>query len=302
MMRQGRPYRSRITGRNSGCSWRASSPRRSSSCSSRACSCARLVLLQVVDYERFSELSQGNRFRIEPLPPTRGLDLRPQRPRDRREPAELGARRRSREEIDEPRRHADGARGARARRSARAQDVARARPFASRLRAREAQQPDRGAGRDASPCAGTFPGVDIQEALVAPLPVRRGERARDRLRRQHQPGRISSASTAATTPATSHIGKSGIERSYESDAARQGRLPPASRERSGPRAVRSVRRSAREDVPSIVGGLESKSPLPGTTSCCRSTCDCSSRRRRRSASCAARWSRSIRATATCSRS
>jgi penicillin-binding protein 2 len=34
---------------------------------------ARLVVLQVVEYERFSELSQGNRFRLEPLPPTRGL-------------------------------------------------------------------------------------------------------------------------------------------------------------------------------------------------------------------------------------
>lgn len=34
---------------------------------------ARLVQLQIVDYERFSELSQGNRFRIEPLPPTRGI-------------------------------------------------------------------------------------------------------------------------------------------------------------------------------------------------------------------------------------
>jgi penicillin-binding protein 2 len=36
---------------------------------------ARLVQLQVIDYERFSELSQGNRFRIEPLPPNRGLIL-----------------------------------------------------------------------------------------------------------------------------------------------------------------------------------------------------------------------------------
>src|SRR5215831_13003692 len=34
---------------------------------------ARLVVLQVVEYERFVELSQGNRFRLEPLPPTRGL-------------------------------------------------------------------------------------------------------------------------------------------------------------------------------------------------------------------------------------
>ncbi|MDX1562848.1 MAG: penicillin-binding protein 2, partial [Gammaproteobacteria bacterium] len=33
----------------------------------------RLVELQVVDYQRFSDLSQGNRVRIEPLAPTRGL-------------------------------------------------------------------------------------------------------------------------------------------------------------------------------------------------------------------------------------
>ena len=33
----------------------------------------RLVHLQVVSYSHFSELSQGNRIRIEPMPPTRGL-------------------------------------------------------------------------------------------------------------------------------------------------------------------------------------------------------------------------------------
>ena len=32
-----------------------------------------LVRLQIIDYQRFTELSQGNRFRIEPLPPNRGL-------------------------------------------------------------------------------------------------------------------------------------------------------------------------------------------------------------------------------------
>ena len=34
---------------------------------------ARLVQLQVFDYEMFAEQSQGNRFRIEAVPPTRGL-------------------------------------------------------------------------------------------------------------------------------------------------------------------------------------------------------------------------------------
>lgn len=34
---------------------------------------ARLVQLQVIDHQHFAERSQGNRFRIEPLPPNRGL-------------------------------------------------------------------------------------------------------------------------------------------------------------------------------------------------------------------------------------
>jgi penicillin-binding protein 2 len=33
----------------------------------------RLVQLQIVDYQQFAEMSQGNRLRIEPLAPTRGL-------------------------------------------------------------------------------------------------------------------------------------------------------------------------------------------------------------------------------------
>ena len=33
----------------------------------------RLVQLQILENERFVELSQGNRFRIDPMPPTRGL-------------------------------------------------------------------------------------------------------------------------------------------------------------------------------------------------------------------------------------
>ena len=36
---------------------------------------ARLVWLQVVKYDYFSDLSQGNRIRIEPVPPNRGLIL-----------------------------------------------------------------------------------------------------------------------------------------------------------------------------------------------------------------------------------
>jgi cell division protein FtsI/penicillin-binding protein 2 len=53
----------------------------------------RLVHLQILDYERFAELSQGNRFRIEPMP---RHHLRPSRRGDRGEPPDLGARRRRR--------------------------------------------------------------------------------------------------------------------------------------------------------------------------------------------------------------
>src|SRR5262245_14699196 len=35
----------------------------------------RLVWLQVVRYDYFAELSQGNRIKIEPIPPNRGLIL-----------------------------------------------------------------------------------------------------------------------------------------------------------------------------------------------------------------------------------
>src|SRR5690349_13547782 len=36
---------------------------------------SRLVWLQVVKYDYFADLSQGNRIRIEPVPPNRGLIL-----------------------------------------------------------------------------------------------------------------------------------------------------------------------------------------------------------------------------------
>jgi penicillin-binding protein 2 len=36
---------------------------------------ARLIQLQVIDYEQYAERAQGNRVRIEPVPPTRGLVL-----------------------------------------------------------------------------------------------------------------------------------------------------------------------------------------------------------------------------------
>jgi penicillin-binding protein 2 len=176
---------------------------------------ARLVQLQVVNYERFSELSQGNRFRIEPLPPNRGLIF------DRNglviaenlpnwelvaiaeeienlevtltqletlglvDPAEHGTL------LDLIRSH----RGfERVKLSSLTEDQAAT--FAVRRH--------------------RFAGVDIQEALVRNYPF--GEAS------AHAIGYVGSISTAdlaridrSDYAATSHIGKTGIERSYEDE-------------------------------------------------------------------------------------
>ena len=138
---------------------------------------ARLVQLQIVDYERFTELSQGNRFRIEPLPPNRGLIF------DRNGVViaenvpnwELVAIARGNRE---PRRDAESARGlgwsirpstrrcAISMRSHRGFERVKLSNLTEEQAATFAVRRHR------------FPGVDIQEALVAPLSVRRGERAR----------------------------------------------------------------------------------------------------------------------------
>ena len=68
-------YASRTCTRNCACSRAAaSSPPRPSRCS--ACCCiGRLVLLQIVRYDYYLDLSQGNRARLEPIPANRGLIL-----------------------------------------------------------------------------------------------------------------------------------------------------------------------------------------------------------------------------------
>ena len=66
---------SRITGASSGCSSAARWPPPSSSPRSRCVLVGRLVVLQVMRYDYYAELSQGNRVRVEPLPAQRGLIL-----------------------------------------------------------------------------------------------------------------------------------------------------------------------------------------------------------------------------------
>jgi penicillin-binding protein 2 len=174
---------------------------------------SRLVQLQIVDFQRFSELSQGNRFRIEPLPPNRGLIY------DRNglviaenlpnwELVAVG------EEIDDlqktllaleelglvdPQEHNN------------LRDLVRSHRGFERVKLSsltEEQAATFAVRRH------RFAGVDIQEAFVRHYPF--GEAS------AHAIGYVGSLSTAdleridrSNYTGTSHIGKSGVERAYE---------------------------------------------------------------------------------------
>ena len=221
---------------------------------------SRLVQLQIVDFQRFSELSQGNRFRIEPLPPNRGLIY------DRNglviaenlpnwELVAVG------EEIDDlqktlqtleelglvdPSEHNN------------LRDLVRSHRGFERVKLSnltEEQAATFAVRRH------RFPGVDIQEALVRHYPF--GEAS------AHAIGYVGSISTAdleridrSNYTGTSHIGKSGVERAYEDTlhgkvgyrqqvVNAQGRVlfDPARENRSG--------------GASDLSGVETKWPVPG---------------------------------------
>ncbi|HVP71302.1 MAG TPA: penicillin-binding transpeptidase domain-containing protein, partial [Gemmatimonadaceae bacterium] len=174
---------------------------------------ARLVVLQIVEYDRFTELSQGNRFRLEPLPPTRGLVY------DRNgvviadnlpswelvaiaeEIGNLDATLKQLEELGlvDPSEHKS------------LRDLVRSHRGFERVKLSnltEEQAATFAVRRH------RFPGVDIQEALARHYPF--GEAS------AHAIGYVGSISLQdleridrSDYAATSHIGRSGIERSYE---------------------------------------------------------------------------------------
>ena len=173
----------------------------------------RLVQLQVVDYQRFSELSQDNRLRIEPLAPTRGLIL------DRNhlviaenlpiwqlvavpeQIADLDAVLRELEALDllDPAEHATLVELIR---SHRGFERVKLRNLSESEAARFAVRRHR------------FPGIDIQEGLVRYYPF--GPVS------AHAVGYVGSISSTdleridrRNYAATSHIGKTGVERTYE---------------------------------------------------------------------------------------
>ena len=221
----------------------------------------RLVQLQIVDYQLFSELSQGNRLRIEPLAPTRGLVydrngnvlvenlpawelvLTPEQVPDLEttlaELVRTGL-------IDAEQQDALASLVRSHRRFENVMLSLLSEEQAARFAVRRHQ----------------FPGVDIREGLIRHYPY--GEAA------AHAIGYVASISTADLEvierreyAATSHIGKTGIERGFELElhgevgyrqqvVNAQGRvlLDPASRTESVPSA-------------SAIGNLETLWPVPG---------------------------------------
>ena len=173
----------------------------------------RLVQLQVVEYQRYAELSQGNRFKIEPLPPTRGIiydrnglviaDNQPdwQLVAVPEEVGDLEATLIALEKLElvDPSEHNTLV------------DLVRSHRGFERVKISSLteEQASRFAVRRHH-----FPGVDIQEVLTRSYPF--GEAS------AHAVGYVGSISTQdlerierSEYAATQHIGKSGVERAYE---------------------------------------------------------------------------------------
>jgi penicillin-binding protein 2 len=223
---------------------------------------SRLVQLQIVDYQRFTDLSQGNRLRIEPLAPTRGLIF------DRNglvvaenlptwqlvaipeQVADLDSMLTALEELEllEP-----------ANRDSLIDLIRSHRGFERvTLRNLSEEEAARFAVRRHH-----YPGIDIQAGLVRYYPFGAAS--------AHAIGYVGSISTAdleridrSDYAATSQIGKTGIERSYEDTlhgtvGYRQQVVNAQGRVLLDPAAE-----AARSDDTAAHGGLETRWPTPGS--------------------------------------
>lgn len=222
---------------------------------------SRLVQLQIVDYQRFSELAQGNRLRIEPLAPTRGLVF------DRNglivaenlptwqlvaipeQVADLDSTLNALEELKllEPT----------ARESL--TDLIRSHRGFERVTLRNLSETD--AARFAVR-RHRFPGIDIQEGLMRYYPFGAVS--------AHAIGYVGSISTAdleridrSDYAATSQIGKSGIERSYEDVLHGSVGYRQQVVNAQGRVLFDSAAELARADELTAQGGLETRWPTPG---------------------------------------
>ena len=221
----------------------------------------RLVQLQIVDYQRFSELSQGNRYRIEPLPPNRGLiyDRNGIVIAENQPSWELVA---IGEEIDNLQETL------KALEKLNLIDVSEHNTLRDLIRSHRGFERVKLSNLTEEQAATfavrrhRFPGIDIQEALARYYPF--GEAS------AHAIGYVGSISLAdleridrSDYAASSQIGKAGIERAYE--ATLHGRVGYRQQvvNAQGRVLFDPTVNAHAENVANFIGGLESKPPVPG---------------------------------------
>ena len=221
----------------------------------------RLVQLQIVDYQRFSELSQGNRYRIEPLPPNRGIiyDRNGVVIAENQPSWELVAIGEEIENLQETLKSLEQLKLIDVSEHNTLRDLIHSHRGFERVKLSnltEEQAATFAVRRH------RFPGIDIQEALARYYPF--GEAS------AHAIGYVGSISLAdleridrSEYAASSQIGKAGIERAYESTlhgrvGYRQQVVNAQGRVLFDP----TVKAHA-ENVSNLIGGLESKPPVPG---------------------------------------
>jgi len=175
----------------------------------------RLVVLQIVEYERFVELSQGNRFKLEPLPPTRGIiyDRNGLVIAENLPNWELVAIAEEIENLDDTLKQLE---------ALGLVDPGEHKPLRDLIRSHRGFERVKLSNLTEEKAATfavrrhRFPGVDIQEALARHYPFAEAT--------AQAVGYVSSISLQdleridrSDYAATSHIGKTGIERAYEAE-------------------------------------------------------------------------------------
>src|SRR5688572_14925681 len=218
----------------------------------------RLVQLQIFDFERFVELSQGNRFRIEPMPPNRGLiyDRKGRIIAENRPNWELVAIGEQIDNLDRTLRSLEELGLVDPSERTNLRDLVRSHRGFERVKLSnltEEQAATFAVRRH------LFSGVDIQEALSRYYPF--GELT------AHAVGYVGSISTQdlerierSNYAGTSHIGKTGIERAYEE--LLHGRVGYRQQVVNAQGRVYSAGDS-RIKALADTSGVEAKSPVPG---------------------------------------
>src|SRR6185295_5130542 len=221
----------------------------------------RLFQLQIVDYQRFAELSQGNRYRIAPLPPNRGLiyDRNGIVIAENQPSWELVAIGEEIDNLQETLKALEKLNLIDASERNTLRDLIRSHRGFERVKLSnltEEQAATFAVRRH------RFPGIDIQEALARYYPF--GEAS------AHAIGYVGSISLAdleridrSEYAASSQIGKAGIERAYE--ATLHGRVGYRQQvvNAQGRVLFDPTVKAHAENIANFTGGLESKPPVPG---------------------------------------